>query len=159
MPGEKHQTCYKSHVMCSKLREKCVQIFIRSGQAMCKLFMFLRQGEWRWQKVRWDFRCRLIRPHGFRTTKILLSSAFRLDLVIPPLLASHLKVHLKCFLPHTESGTLSPSGASQLRRESFTLIPVREYRTVYKLTAKTWNRGMETGSVRSPIFSAYCKGN
>ena len=75
---------HKPQVMCSNLRDKCMQIFIRSGQAMCKLLMFLRQGEWRWQKVRWDFRCRLIRPHGFWTTKILLSSAFRLDLVIPP---------------------------------------------------------------------------
>ena len=146
--------------MRSNLREVCVQIFTRSGQAMCKLFTFLRQGEWRWQKVRWDLRCRLIRPHGFWTTKILLSSAFRLDLVIPsPPLSSDLKVHLKCFLPYTESGTLSPSGASQSRRESFGLLPLREYRTLYKLTARTWNRGMETGPVRSPIFSTYCKGN
>jgi len=47
IPGEKHQTCYKSQVMCSNLREKCLEIFTRSGQAMCKLFVFLRQGEWR----------------------------------------------------------------------------------------------------------------
>jgi hypothetical protein len=38
---------HKPQVMCSNLRDKCMQIFIRSGQAMCKLFMFLRQGEWR----------------------------------------------------------------------------------------------------------------